>query len=254
MDRGYVKLWRKSVDSVVFEDPELWKLWSLCLMLASHKEKTTLMAETKVGIKINPGEFLVGRYSLHKRYYPNAKRKGEIQKNPKTLWRWLQKLEKLEKLSIKSYSKASVITILNWEDYQVGVQQLSTSCPAGVQEVSTDKNVKNDKKDITCGSPPCPHQKIVSLYNEKLPSLPKVKEKLWNGVRSKNLAARWAEDDERQSVEWWEGLFESINDMPFLLGDGDKGWKADLGWIVKKENMVKIVEGRYSKQPQSEWM
>ena len=69
---------------------------------------------------------------------------------------------------------------------------------------------------------------------------------MWNGTRADNLKKRWREDKERQSEGWWSDLFNKISKSPFLMGDNDRGWKADLGWIVKRENLVKIIEGRYT--------
>ena len=95
---------------------------------------------------------------------------------------------------------------------------------------------------------PCPHLKIISLYNDILcPPLRPVKLKLWKGTRASNLQARWKEDGERQDVEWWNGLFQYIKKAcPFLMGK-QGAWSADLGWIIKSENMVKILEGKYEK-------
>jgi len=108
-----------------------------------------------------------------------------------------------------------------------------------------DKNVKKEEVLIGEKISPCPHQKIISLYNEKLPLLNKVKETLWNGARAKALVCRWREDKERQTEDWWENLFISISHMPFLNGKNDRGWKADMGWILKSENFTKILEGKY---------
>jgi len=174
MERGYVKLWRRSIDSVVFEDPELWKLWSLCLMLATHKGRTVLIGETKDAVKMIPGQFLTGRYALHSLYYPGKKKKGEKRKSPLTLWRWLQKLKNMEKLNIKSYSKASVITILNWEDYQVGEQEVNNSRTSVEHELNTNKNEKNEeneKKTTKKGKIDLTKMEMSDVDFEKIPSV-----------------------------------------------------------------------------------
>ncbi|EGO6036269.1 DnaD domain protein, partial [Enterococcus faecalis] len=43
--------------------------------------------------------------------------------------------------------KYSVITINNWDDYQVNDQQVSNNRPTSVQQLSTYKNEKNDKNE-----------------------------------------------------------------------------------------------------------
>ena len=50
-------------------------------------------------------------------------------------------------LSISSTPKYSVITINNWDDYQVNDQQVSNNRPTSVQQLSTYKNEKNDKNE-----------------------------------------------------------------------------------------------------------
>ena len=93
----------------------------------------------------------------------------------------------------------------------------------------------------------CPHLKIVESYNEILGGfMGKVKPDLWKSTRKRNLAARWRESKGRQSVEWWNLLFLDIKEnRAFLTGQNDRGWTADLGWIVKLDNFTKILEGKY---------
>lgn len=44
-------------------------------------------------------------------------------------------------------------------------------------------------------------------------------------------------------------VFRNILDSPFLLGDNDRGWRADFDWIFKPANFTKILERRYNGQP-----
>jgi hypothetical protein len=142
LHNGYIKLWRKSFDSVVFASPELWKLWCLCLLKATHKKIYLDVDGIIKPVELLPGQFLTGRFELHKDYYPKKKKTN---KSPKTLWRWIETLEKLENLTINSYNKYSIITILNWGEYQQSDQQMTNRCPTDDQQMTTNKNVKNVK-------------------------------------------------------------------------------------------------------------
>lgn len=67
------------------------------------------------------------------------------------------------------------------------------------------------------------------------------------------LRTRWKEKPERQSLEWWKAFFLSVNESDFLMGrtsgsNGRKPFRADLEWIVRPQNMVKILEGKYSNE------
>jgi len=112
---GYIKLWRKSLDSAVWADPNLWRLWTLCLMLASHKEHWVKIDGLSKPIKIGPGQFISGRNAMHRIYY-QKKRRGDA--SPLTLWRWLGTLQTLGNLNIETNTRFSLITIVNWADYQ----------------------------------------------------------------------------------------------------------------------------------------
>ena len=56
---GYVKLYRQSIESSVFQNANLWKVWTYCLMRANHKENKILFHGDE--ITLTPGEFVVGR-------------------------------------------------------------------------------------------------------------------------------------------------------------------------------------------------
>jgi hypothetical protein len=94
---------------------------------------------------------------------------------------------------------------------------------------------------------PCPQQRIVALYHECLPELRRVRE--WNETRQRLLARRWAEDPERQDLEWWRGFFGYVRRSPFLMGrvtgrDG-RPFDCDLEWLIRPTNFAKVVEGKY---------
>jgi hypothetical protein len=89
----------------------------------------------------------------------------------------------------------------------------------------------------------CPHKAIIELYHMYLPECAKVK--VWTEERQSNLRTRWREDPKRQSLEWWSQYFLNVR-LCFWFSDGHKGdWKPDLEWLVKKANLVKVIEGRY---------
>ena len=97
--------------------------------------------------------------------------------------------------------------------------------------------------------PNCPHGKIIEMYNSIVSDngLPvSVNPSLWTGsTRAASLQSRWKESPKRQKAEWWQGLFEYIAKSDFLMGRTDKPFKADLGWILKRANFDKILEGKY---------
>lgn len=112
-----------------------------------------------------------------------------------------------------------------------------------VEESKVETDIGNKDK-----TPNCPHQEIVSLYNKILSSkLPAVKPNLWNGTRKLNLSSRWKEDKDRQNIEWWKNYFNTVADSDFLTGKNERKWFADMGWLVKQDSMIKVLEGKFSR-------
>ncbi|WP_429864105.1 DnaD domain-containing protein [Enterococcus faecalis] len=143
MNTGYIKLYRKVTNSFVWTNSDMFKLWSLCLMKASHKESRFIFNGQEIAV--SSGQFVTGRAVIEKEFNEGVPRDQQIV--GRTLWRWLKKFENEQMLSISSTPKYSVITINNWDDYQVNDQQVSNNRPTSVQQLTTYKNEKNDKNE-----------------------------------------------------------------------------------------------------------
>lgn len=164
MNHGYVKLYRKVMDSFVWTNPNMYKLWSLCLMKASHEKRKFLFNGKEVWL--NSGEFVTGRDAITFEMNKGAKREHQV--NSASVWRWLKKFESEQMLNIKSTTKYSVISINNWEEYQVNEQQVNSSRTTSEQQVNTYKNEKNDKneKNNNNNNGIYPAELIQSLYGK----------------------------------------------------------------------------------------
>lgn len=101
---------------------------------------------------------------------------------------------------------------------------------------------KNTLVEGKPSTPPCPHQEIISLYNKILPELQAVIPDRWGGQRAKHLQARWRESEKHQSLKFWENLFTVLRNYSWYLGQNDRGWSANLGWIVEKKNFDNLIE------------
>lgn len=111
---------------------------------------------------------------------------------------------------------------------------------------ASSSSLKENTLVVSGANNGCPHQEIISLYHELCPTLPRVRQ--WTPKRQKQLRARWLSSKDYQDTEWWREFFKYIaGKCPHLTGKNDRQWTADLEWICKEENFVKIVEGRYEK-------
>ena len=60
-------------------------------------------------------------------------------------------------------------------------------------------------------------------------------------ARRTSIGARLKE----HGSESWGQILENIKTSKFLSGGNDRGWQADLDWVLKPANYVKVLEGKY---------
>jgi uncharacterized phage protein (TIGR02220 family) len=114
-------------------------------MKATHKELEIMVDGILTPIKLQPGQFITGRFALHFDYHQGQSNKRYSRKaapSPYSLIRWLQTLQSMQMLSIKTYNKYSIITILNWEQYQDNEQQASNRRATDEHKQTQDKHIK----------------------------------------------------------------------------------------------------------------
>ncbi|EQM28638.1 replication protein [Bacillus licheniformis CG-B52] len=140
---GWIKLHRKIKENPIFANSDMFKLWALCLIKATHKEHDQLVGNQMV--KLLPGEFVTGRHELASEFNEGVKPSEKV--SPSTVWRYMKNFEKWQMLNIKSGNKFSVISVTNWSEYQQSEQQVNSKWTASEQQVNTNKNVKNEKNE-----------------------------------------------------------------------------------------------------------
>ncbi|HIH7665739.1 TPA: DnaD domain protein [Staphylococcus aureus] len=143
---GWIKLHRKLLDSPIFQNEKLFKVFAYCLMKASHKDHTQLVGRRVV--ELEKGQFVFGR----KRASEELRLKESIVRD------YIKLLENLGTIVVKSDNKFSVITVVNWAIYQsmeensdskndnkstTNQQQMDNKWTTNQQQINTNKNVKN---------------------------------------------------------------------------------------------------------------
>lgn len=104
--------------------------------------------------------------------------------------------------------------------------------------------------------PPCPYERIVELYHEVLPELPKTvvltnKRRGWINARWRAVCVSEGVSAQKEGLEFFKGYFELVKESPFLLGLKSPGkghsrvFKADLEWLMNESNFTKVIEGKY---------
>jgi len=132
-NQGWIKLHRKLLESPIFKDSQAVHLWLHLLLRVNHKEGKHLVGNQMVTIP--RGSLLTGRKSL-------AKDTG-IQESK--IERLLKLFKNEQQIEQQSFTKYRLISITNYESYQVSEQQTNSKRTADEQQVNTNKNVKKEK-------------------------------------------------------------------------------------------------------------
>src|SRR4051812_18803613 len=119
--KGWLRLHRKALNSRVFANDWLWRLWSWCLMNASWTPQWI-----NASCEIKPGQFVTSR-DLAAR---------ELRVTPSKLYRGLQGLKDLGQITLEANSQFTIVTVCNWRTYQSDSDEERT---ASEQRVNSER-------------------------------------------------------------------------------------------------------------------
>ena len=141
-NNSWLKLNRSILESNVFDNPKLLKVWIWCLCKASHKAHDQVVGRQIQHLE--PGQFVYGR----------RRATEELRLPESTTNNYMQVLKSNGNIDIKPNNKYSVVTVVNWAFYQSETnkgkhqnkQQTNNKRTTNEQQMDTNKNVKNVKK------------------------------------------------------------------------------------------------------------
>jgi len=142
LNGGYVRLYRKTLESSVFQNPVTLKIWIWCLLKANHKGRSvsvrTGRGETLV--RLQPGQFIFGRNSAAK----------ELNLPASTIHDVMVRFRKTGNLTIFPDSHYSIISISKWSDYQAenptGIRQ-ATDRQTQIFRQATGQAISDEKTE-----------------------------------------------------------------------------------------------------------
>jgi hypothetical protein len=120
-----------------------------------------------------------------------------------------------------------------------------------------DKKRTREEKRREEKYPPTPHDEIVSLYHDKLPTLPRVALKtdkrtkacreFWVWVlTSKKSDGQPRAQTADQALTWIAGYFDRASANSFLLGNqpgkGHETWRADFDFLLTERGRKHVIE------------
>jgi hypothetical protein len=254
VNRGWVKLWRKILDSQAFQSEGLLKVWIWCLAKASHKEEwfPVKTGRGTTQVRVGPGQFIFGRFKAAK----------ELKMTPSTVRNRMALLARAGNVDIKADRHYSVVTICNWETYNPAgdekgqakgqTEDNQRTTKGHIQEVQEDQALEKEKKSAPAGAAvPADLLELIGGWNTLGPGIVKK----GNGASlspSKAVLTGW------RRVQKEPELRESLKDIPAILAAilkarfcHQQGWFT-LPWIFAKNksrewNLERLLAGAHER-------
>ena len=130
---GWLKLYRSILDSAVFQDAEILKVWIWLLCNVAFEQHDTICYGKVITIK--PGQIATGRKKIAQC----------TDLNENKVYRALTTLKSLGNIEIKATNKYSIITVVNWDKYQDENVKRTSSEQQNNSRTTTDEQQNNSK-------------------------------------------------------------------------------------------------------------
>ena len=253
IEGGYYLKARKVQESWIAKaPPHIREIWDFFLLKANYKDcgeiKRGQLLTTYSEIQEGLAWFVGYRKETYKKHHCEIAMKA---------------LTRERMIATAKTTRGMVITVLNYDKYQdpKSYERYSENDNETTTKLQPTDTIRKEvvrkeeekKEEIVAAgaatpTDSCPHEKIIAAYHEILPQCPVVRR--WGDDSKKSLRARWREDKSRQSVEWWRGFFSEVASSDFLTGkvngSGRSPFFASLGWLVKRANIEKVLNGNFT--------
>jgi len=138
---GFIKLHRAILNSEVFQNEALLKVWIWCLLKASYKKYSYSIPAGKgtAVIELEPGQFLFGRKMAAL----------ELKMTEGGLYKRILKLKHSGNITVESNNRFSIITIVKWITYQdcIGIGNSENMDEKKEQQRNSKSNNKSNSEN-----------------------------------------------------------------------------------------------------------
>jgi hypothetical protein len=151
---------------------------------------------------------------------------------------------------------------------QAPVQQQPSTMPAALipdcgSLISDSRDTEAHASVVSAESPSlpaCPHRRLLELFRQIVPELPKPRVELWESSAAADamrqrwkwfLTARREDSGERyattaaEAEACFERFFSKVHESDFLTGRNGAWTACNLAWLMKRENFAKVIESQY---------
>jgi hypothetical protein len=130
--QGWIKLHRQILEWEWYSDNNCFRVFLHLLLKANHKEKRFKGIELKVGSIVTSRDLLARETGLSSQQVRTA----------------LNKLISTNEITSVTSSQGTILQIVSYEKYQIVTNEITNEQPTSNQQVTTNKNVKKEKKFI----------------------------------------------------------------------------------------------------------
>ncbi len=234
---GFVKLHRELLEWTWANDIVTFGVYTKFLLMAAWKETEYH------GVKLERGELLTNQSEI-------AKECGLTRQQVRTV---LDRLKATNKITTRRNGKNSIIKVIDYDcetDSNHIDNHISTTCQPDCNQttlfIKENKNRRSEESTRASG-----FNEVKQLFNSICVSLPPLEYDLT--IAQAHLVEQ-AQTNLRDSS--FEEFFKCVEKSDFLCGRAGGSFKATFDWILKPENMFKILSGNYDRnfkqaQPQA---
>lgn len=212
---GWIKIHRKIQSWGWYSDSQTFHLFIHFLLEANHEDRVWK------GIKINRGQLIFGRKKA-------AETLGITERAIRTC---LERLKTTNEVTIKTTNRFSLITVVNYEDYQSNEEKTTSKTtsvsankrPTSDQQATTPKEYKEDKNttNVVSGHPLC------VWISQTQPNVSKLKTQL-----SDREAERLVKKYDKALIR---EIVEEMDNKATLTKEYNNTYKTICSWIRWRE-------------------
>jgi DNA-binding transcriptional regulator YhcF (GntR family) len=144
-----------------------------------------------------------------------------------------------------------VITICNYDRFQHGNDTdetvRETADETQARQTQDTEQVREEKKkevisEAKASSPALRPEHVVEAWNEMAGRCGLAKARMTE-PRRRSLAARIRQ----HPIEDWTEAIDAVERNPWMHGANDKGWRADIDFLLQPKSFTRLIEGSYDR-------
>jgi hypothetical protein len=199
---GWIKLHRQILEWEWYSDNNCFRLFLHLLLKANHKEKRFKGIELKVGSIVTSRDLLARETGLSSQQIRTA----------------LNKLISTNEITSKTSSQGTILQIVSYEKYQVVTNEITNEQPTSNQQVTTNKNIKKEKKEIYIPE----FNEFLEYAISQVPTVNKEDVKLKYESWKVN---EWKDGNDKKIMNWKTKL---NNTLPYIRKDEFKTYTPNI--------------------------